>query len=152
MNCDHGHRDICACGATHTYCAKCGANLSQFEANDGPQTWDAAVDRCLAELRQVMLDRQAKYGPENIRQQGLYGVLTRGAADKTARIMHALNGRIVNGQIILDPIGLGADETFEDSLVADETFEDALIDAANYFGVIARMVLRGWWDLPRAEP
>lgn len=106
-----------------------------------PETWDEALDTVLAEMRQIMVDRQAKYGPENIRQQGLFGVIVRGAADKVARIQRALNGKVVEGQIILDPISDGTD--------LNDTFEDGLLDAANYFGPIALMVKRGWWDLPR---
>lgn len=108
-----------------------------------PKTWDDALDAVLAEMRTIMVERQAKYGPENIRQQGLYGVLTRAAADKVARIFRAINGKVVNGVVVLDPI--------DDGTEAADTFEDGLLDAANYFGPIALMVKRGWWDLPRAE-
>lgn len=105
-----------------------------------PQTWDDALEVVLDEMHQIMLDRQAKYGPENIRAQGLYGVLTRGASDKQARVMGALNGHVVRGQVRLDPIVDTED---------DDTFEDGCIDWANYVGPIALMLKRGWWDLPR---
>jgi len=111
------------------------------EANGSePQTWDDALDYILAEMREIMIARQAKYGPENIRNQGLHGVLTRAVSDKLARIMRALNGSVVGGRIELDPI---VDEE------AADTFEDGCVDAANYVGPIALMVYRGWWDLPR---
>jgi len=107
-----------------------------------PKTWDEALDMIFAEMRSIMIERQAKYGPENIREQGLYGVITRASADKVARIQRAMNGKVVNGKVELDPIGPGTE--------AADTFEDGLLDAANYFGPIALMVHRGWWDLPRA--
>lgn len=106
-----------------------------------PATWDEALDTVLAEMRALMVARQAKYGPQNVRDQGLYGVITRAVADKVARILRALNGRVVNGRVELDPI---TDAETQD------TFEDGLFDAANYLGPIALMVHRGWWDLPRA--
>lgn len=105
-----------------------------------PETWEAALDQVLAEMRTIMIERQNKYGPQNIRDQGLYGVITRAVADKVARITTALNGRLVKGRVVLDPI--------VDS-EAQDTFEDGLFDAANYLGPIALMVYRGWWDLPR---
>jgi hypothetical protein len=111
------------------------------DVGDPPETWDAALDFVLLEMREIMLERQKKYGPENIRQQGLYGVVVRAASDKVQRIKRALNGRVVEGEIVLDPIDDGSD-------VAD-TFDDGLLDAANYLGPIALMVRRGWWDLPR---
>ncbi len=104
-----------------------------------PQTWEEALDAILAEMRAVMIARQRKYGRENVRQQGLYGVVTRAAADKVARIRHALQGRVVDGEVILDPIPDGE---------PTDTFEDGCLDAANYLGVIALMLKRGWWDLP----
>ena len=99
------------------------------------------MDACLAEMRSIMVARQRKYGKRNVREQGLYGILTRGAADKVARVMQALHGRVVAGRVELEPI---AD-------AADETFEDGLTDTANYFGVIAKMVKRGWWELPYGD-
>jgi hypothetical protein len=106
-----------------------------------PKTWDEAVEVVLEMQRQIMFQRQDKYGPQNILDQGLFGVVTRADADKMARIKRALNGRIINGQVILDPIDDGSD--------AADTFEDGCIDLANYMGPIAIMLRRGWWELPR---
>jgi hypothetical protein len=105
-----------------------------------PTTWDDALDAVLAEMRALMIARQQKYGPQNVRDQGLYGVVTRAVADKVARILTALNGRVVNGRVVLDPIV---------DAQADDTFEDGCLDASNYLGPIALMVHRGWWELPR---
>lgn len=110
---------------------------------DNPTTWDEALDNVLTEMRSVMIERQAKYGPENIKQQGLLGVLTRAQDDKIERIKGALNGRVVRGRVLLDPISDGEEVT--------DTFDDGCIDAANYIGPIMLMLKRGWWSLPRKE-
>jgi hypothetical protein len=67
-------------------------------------------------------------------------VLTRATDDKIERIKGALNGEVVRGRVLLDPI--------VDTEAAD-TFEDGCIDAANYLGPIMLMLHRGWWTLPR---
>lgn len=103
-----------------------------------PSTWDDALDVFYAEARRIMVDRQAKYGPANVTAQGLYGIATRLSADKVARLMKSLNGRVVSGQVILDEI----DEH------ADESFDDTLMDIANY-ALIAWMLRHGYWGLPR---
>ena len=105
-----------------------------------PQTWDAAVDAFYAEARAIMLDRQAKYGPGNVTAQGLYGIATRLSADKVARLMKALNGKVVEGKVFLDPVP----DDFN-----DESFDDTLMDIANY-ALIAWMLRHGFWSLPRA--
>ena len=83
----------------------------------------------------VMIDRQAKYGNANIQQLGLYGVLSRVANDKMSRVMKSLNGKIVDGKVLLDPIK-------EEHV--DEFLEDALLDIANY-ALIAIALKRGVW-------
>lgn len=105
---------------------------------DSPQTWDAAVEAFYAEAHAIMLDRQAKYGPANVTAQGLYGIATRLSADKIARLMKSLNGRVISGQVVLDEI--------EEH--ADESFDDTLMDIANY-ALIAWMLRHNYWTLPR---
>lgn len=82
----------------------------------------------------VLLDRQRKYGPGNITQQGIYGVVTRIADDKAQRLKRALNGTIVNGRVDIE-VADGED---------GDTFEDACIDLANY-ALIALALKRGLW-------
>lgn len=108
-----------------------------------PTTWEEGLDAVLHEMRAIMVERQDKYGPENITQQGLLGVLTRAQDDKIERIKGALNGSVVRGRVVLDPI--------EDGSQTDDTFDDGCIDAANYIGPIMLMLKRGWWSLPREE-
>jgi hypothetical protein len=119
---------------------KCPGIIACLNDGPSPTTWEAALDRVLAEMRSVMVQRQDKYGPNNIVALGLHGVLSRALADKGARLMGALNGRVVRGQIQLDPI--------VDSEATD-TFTDGCLDLANYAGPIALMLQRGWWTLPR---
>ncbi len=109
-----------------------GAGVSE------PQTWDDAVDEFYALARAIMLDRQAKYGPSNVTAQGLYGIAIRLSADKVARLMKSLNGRVVEGRVVLDEIPEHA----------DESFDDTLMDIANY-ALIAWMLRHDYWGLPR---
>lgn len=121
-----------------------GQVLTQIISERGePTTWDGALETVLECQRRVMIDRQNTYGPQNIADQGLFGVLTRGARDKLARILGSLNGRIIRGGVMLELI---ADAEEEDG------FLDGLIDSSNYTGPIAIMVFEDWWKLPRRSP
>src|SRR3990172_4304875 len=80
------------------------------------------------------IERQRKYGPENVRKLGIFGVFGRLADDKVERIRRALNGRIAHGEVVLDDL---ADFN-------DESFEDALLDIANY-ALILIALKRGLW-------
>src|SRR5690606_9871337 len=88
---------------------------------DRPQTFEDALDTILAEMRAVMIERQLKYGSENILDCGKPGIAVR-LSDKAARLRNAwLNGKGTN--------------------VTDESVDDTLIDAANY-AVIGLMLRR----------
>lgn len=100
-------------------------------------TFQATFADLFREAFDLLVERQKKYGPENIRVQGIYGVFTRMSADKVERIRAAMNGRVVAGEIQLDP--------FLDA--ADETVEDALLDVANY-ALIMLSLKRGIWGKP----
>jgi hypothetical protein len=86
------------------------------------------------EAFQVLISRQRKYGPGNIEQQGMYGVITRITDDKAQRLKRAMNGTIVNGRVDID-IAEGE---------SDDTFEDALLDTINY-AAICIALKRGLW-------
>jgi hypothetical protein len=90
------------------------------------------------EAFEILVERQNKYGSENISSQGVYGVVTRIGDDKLNRIRRALNGKVVNGRIILDPIPEGE---------STDTFEDAALDIANY-ALITLGLHRGLWGRP----
>ena len=101
-----------------------------------PTTWEAAVDFVLNEMRGVMVDRQNKYGPANIRDGGVHGLLTR-ITDKLARMKQDHEECTFFG------------ECREREQVGDEKPDDAWLDLANYAGPIGLMLRRGWWELPR---
>lgn len=120
--------------------------MAQFIRTDGTLRWRTPYDEgtfqatfadIFQETFDLLVERQKKYGPENISSQGFYGVFTRLSNDKIERLRRALNGKIVNGVIELDP--------FVDS--SDETVEDALLDVANY-ALIMLALKRGIWGRP----
>ena len=98
-------------------------------------TFQEAFREIYGEAFSLLVERQAKYGNLNIEQLGLYGVLSRVANDKMSRVMKSLNGKIVDGKVLLDPIK-------EEHV--DELLEDALLDIANY-ALIAIALKRGVW-------
>jgi hypothetical protein len=105
-----------------------------------PTTWDEAVSKFYEHANGIMHDRQAKYGPNNVTEQGLFGICTRLASDKVQRMLKALNGKVVAGKVILDEV---------DADFSDESFDDTLFDIANY-ALIAWMLRKGYWLLPRS--
>ena len=107
----------------------------------GQLTFQEVFTELYDEAFNLLVERQRKYGPENIRSQGIYGVLTRLSDDKIARVKQSLQGTIVNGKIDLDPIR---------DAEATDTFEDALLDIANY-ALIALSLHRGLWGCPLEE-
>ncbi|MDI3341267.1 MAG: hypothetical protein QJR03_12130 [Sphaerobacter sp.] len=94
-----------------------------------PRTFEEAVDLVLADMRRVMIERQRKYGPDNIRMFGEKGVVIR-CHDKLARLAHF-------------HFGGGTD-------ASDESIDDSWIDTGNY-AAIALMLRRGWWGLPLSD-
>jgi hypothetical protein len=104
-------------------------------SRDKETTFQDTFREIYSEAFKLLVERQAKYGDLNIQQLGLYGVLSRVANDKVSRVMKSLNGTIVDGKVLLNPI--------EEEHV-DEVFEDALLDIANY-ALIAIALKRGVW-------
>jgi hypothetical protein len=104
-------------------------------SRDKETTFQDTFREIYSEAFELLVERQAKYGDLNIQQLGLYGVLSRVANDKVSRVMKSLNGTIVDGKVLLNPI--------EEEHV-DEVFEDALLDIANY-ALIAIALKRGVW-------
>lgn len=87
----------------------------------------------------LLVERQRRYGPENIRQLGLYGVFTR-IVDKMERIRHSFNGTMKNGILTVEEV---------DNDTA-ESLDDADFDAANYH-LIRIALRRGEWGRPLEE-
>src|SRR3990167_2522889 len=96
----------------------------------GPRTFEAALSRIYWDRLAVMVNRQRKYGPDNILSTGLLGIAVR-MRDKWERLW-----RFASKQ----------DET----QYADESLRDTLIDLGNYAD-IALMLLDGTWGLPMEE-
>ena len=88
----------------------------------------------------LLIERQRKYGPENIRRQGLFGIFTRLRDDKMARLSNSINGKIERGEAFL----------VMDEMADEESIEDTLIDIANY-ALIMLSVYRGEWCPPLVE-
>lgn len=107
----------------------------------GVVTFEQVAQDIYDECFDLLVQRQRRYGPTNIDQQGPWGVLSRIANDKLARIKRAFNGQVVHGEIVLDPI------TDTDT---DESYEDALKDLVNY-GIILLLLHRGLWGKPLDE-
>jgi len=106
-------------------------------ANDPGPTFNATFQGIYDEAFALLIDRQKKYGPENVATQGFYGIFTRLSRDKIERLRRSLNGRIYHGVLELD--------AFEDA--EDESIEDTLIDIANY-ALIMLALKRGVWGRP----
>ena len=117
-------------------------SIDKYARQNGDDTFEAVFEDIFKEALDLLIERQRKYGPDNIANQGLYGIITRIADDKIARVRTAMNGRVVNGKVVIDPIS--------DREAAD-TFEDALLDIANY-SLIALALKRGLWGKPLRAP
>jgi hypothetical protein len=104
---------------------------------DDAETFDKTFASIYNEAYELLIKKQQRYGDSNIEQLGLHGVISRIAHDKVARAKKFMNGKIVNGQVILDPL----DQT------TDESLADTLLDIANY-ALIAVALQRGQWGRP----
>lgn len=111
--------------------------VSRIENPTFEDTFQAIFDEAL----DLLIERQRKYGPNNIAQQGMWGVLTRIADDKISRLKRAFNGSVQNGEVTLDPIPEGTE---------DDTFEDACLDVMNYAAILLALK-RGEWGRPLAD-
>jgi hypothetical protein len=86
-----------------------------------------------AEAFSTLVERQRKYGPKNISEAGVAGVLEQ-ARNKIERASAQLTGKVVNGKIVLDEMD---GET-------RAVFHDSLIDLANY-ALITLALSEGNW-------
>lgn len=104
---------------------------------DDEQTFEKTFAKIYNEAYELLCEKQARYGDSNIEQLGLHGVISRIGNDKIARARKFMQGKIVDGQVILDPL----DENTYESLT------DTLLDIANY-ALIAVALQRGLWGAP----
>lgn len=101
------------------------------------ETFEEVFERIYGEAWDIMMARQRRYGPENIKQQGIHGVVTRIGQDKLSRVKNTLNGSVVSGEVILREM------TEDERAVA----EDAFFDIANY-ALICIALMRKEWGAP----
>lgn len=112
-----------------------------------PTSLDEAIDLVLQDARALLLERQQKYGPENIRAGGLPGLYLR-LNDKLRRLWHlvGLDVLVKHGTLWV----AAERSTAPPAAALDESMEDSHLDGVNYF-VIAELVRRGYWGLPMAS-
>ena len=101
------------------------------------ETFEEVFEKIYGEAWGIMMQRQRRYGPENIRKQGLHGVTTRIGEDKLSRIKNTLRGKVIAGEVVLEEMSP------EDLAVA----EDAFFDIANY-SLICIALMRKKWGAP----
>jgi len=104
---------------------------------DDEQTFEKVFGKIYNEAYDLLCEKQSRYGDSNIEQLGLHGVISRIGNDKIARAKKFMQGKIVDGQVILDPLDEG---TYE-------SLADTLLDIANY-ALIAVALQRGLWGAP----
>ncbi len=101
------------------------------------KTFEKTFREIYDEAFRLLCEKQARYGDSNIEQLGLHGVISRIGNDKIARARKFMQGRIVDGHVILDPLDEGT----------HESLADTLLDIANY-ALIAVALQRGLWGAP----
>jgi hypothetical protein len=107
---------------------------------DTPKTFEDTFADIFAEAFNLLVDRQRKYGPDNIKRLGLWGTFDRLSADKIERLRRAFQGEMKGGVL----------KTWLNEDYDDESFEDALLDIANY-ALIMLALKRGVWGKPLRE-
>lgn len=106
----------------------------------------SALDAVVSLGRKIMVEKRRLRGSENIRRQGLQGVINRLSEDKLERVKRhvknlALRAELAEREIeqrLIDQIAPMPD--LEDTV----SLEDDLIDIANYAHIMVLM-LRGAW-------
>lgn len=91
------------------------------------------------EARDILVQRQAQYGPANIESLGIPGVFSRLSDDKMSRVKKALNGEVLKGRIVLSPASLKE--------LQHPSVRDALMDAANYCLILVSLIEGEWSNL-----
>ena len=109
-----------------------------------------------SEAFNIMIERQKKYGPENIKSMGEAGVIVR-LNDKMERLkkwresdelIRAVNTLHERGILITEDLRKELVDSIErDSEVSDESVDDTLHDIMNY-ALILLALRRGWWAPP----
>jgi hypothetical protein len=95
------------------------------------------------EARDILVQRQAQYGPANIESLAIPGVFSRLSDDKMSRIKKALNGEVIKGRVVL------SQESLKE--LQHPSVRDALIDSANYALILISLIENEWSNLELAN-
>jgi hypothetical protein len=112
------------------------------ELQEEINTFEARMLNLYWEAIDILVERQAKYGPKNILDAGVYGVVEQ-LRNKVERASAQLHGTVVDGRVVLEPMD---EET-------KKVFRDSLLDLANY-SIIALALSDGVWvaDMVQMKP
>ncbi len=104
-----------------------------------PKDFEQYFQGLYDEARDILVQRQAQYGPANIESLGIPGVFSRMSDDKMSRIKKALSGEFIKGRVVLS----------QDSLkeLQHPSVRDALMDAANYCLILVSLIENEWSNL-----
>jgi len=119
--------------------AQQSSSMSQSGSNRVPKSFGQYFKSIYAEAHEIMVSRQASYGPGNVENLGPVGVFSRMAMDKIGRIANALNGKIEKGQLVVDKDWYGPE------------VHDALIDTINYAAILIALGQGEWSKVSREE-
>lgn len=114
-------------------------SISEKSKSVVPQTFIDYFQKLYSQAHVIMVERQASYGPGNVEHLGPQGVFSRMAMDKVNRIARAMNGKIVEGKVELEP-GWYTPEV-----------HDALIDTINYAAILIALGQGKWSDISRGK-
>ncbi len=104
-----------------------------------PKDFEQYFQGLYDEARDILVQRQAQYGPANIESLGIPGVFSRMSDDKMSRIKKALSGEFVKGRVVL------SQESLKE--LQHPSVRDALMDAANYCLILVSLIESEWSNL-----
>lgn len=104
-----------------------------------PKDFEQYFQGLYDEARDILVQRQAQYGPANIESLGIPGVFSRMSDDKMSRVKKALSGEFIKGRVVLSQESMNE--------LQHPSVRDALIDAANYCLILVSLVEGEWSNL-----
>lgn len=107
-----------------------------------PKDFEEYFQGLYDEARDILVQRQAQYGPANIESLGIPGVFSRMSDDKMSRIKKALSGKFVKGRVVLSKESMNE--------LQHPSVRDALMDAANYCLILVSLIENEWSNLELA--
>ena len=107
-----------------------------------PKDFEQYFQGLYDEARDILVQRQAQYGPANIESLGIPGVFSRMSDDKMSRVKKALSGEFIKGRVVLSQASLKE--------LQHPSVRDALMDAANYCLILVSLIENEWANLELA--